>query len=307
MHFAAWLDGRRVGARTRSTTTRTTSPARWRVLEAMRRRRRASASSSRRPAPSTASRQRCRSSRRIRQRPINAYGETKLAIERALPHLERAHGIRWIALRYFNAAGARSRRLDRRGSRPGDPPDSARHRAAHGGTPLKVFGEDYPTPDGTCLRDYIHVCDLADAHVRALERARARRRRRRPTTSAPARRTRCEQVIDAVGRVVGRAGAVAVGAAPAGRSGGTLRRQRPRRSASWAGARSTPTSRRSSGTRGSGTRRIHGGTYGSSQSPDRLMDAFLRLLRYATPAPRRHRRRGRWRWWSTARPSAALA
>lgn len=101
--------------------------------------------------------------------PINAYGETKLTIERALPHLERAHGIKWIALRYFNAAGAHPD-----GGIGEDHADEVHLiplaiRAATGGTPLKVFGEDYPTPDGTCLRDYIHVCDLADAHLRALE------------------------------------------------------------------------------------------------------------------------------------------
>jgi UDP-glucose-4-epimerase GalE len=102
-------------------------------------------------------------------RPINAYGETKLAVERALPHLERAHGIRFIALRYFNAAGAHPDGM------LGEDHDPEIHlipralQAATDGPPLKVFGEDYPTPDGTCLRDYIHVCDLADAHVLALD------------------------------------------------------------------------------------------------------------------------------------------
>jgi UDP-glucose-4-epimerase GalE len=102
-------------------------------------------------------------------RPINAYGETKLAVERALPHIERAHGIRFIALRYFNAAGAHP------DGTIGEDHDPEIHlipralQAATGGPPLKVFGEDYPTPDGTCLRDYIHVCDLADAHVLALD------------------------------------------------------------------------------------------------------------------------------------------
>jgi UDP-glucose 4-epimerase len=102
-------------------------------------------------------------------RPINAYGETKLAVERALPHIERAHGIRFIALRYFNAAGAHP------DGSIGEDHDPEIHlipralQAATGGPPLKVFGEDYPTPDGTCLRDYIHVCDLADAHVLALD------------------------------------------------------------------------------------------------------------------------------------------
>jgi UDP-glucose-4-epimerase GalE len=105
----------------------------------------------------------------LEPRPINAYGETKLAVERALPHLERAHGIRFVALRYFNAAGAHP------DGAIGEDHDPEIHlipraiQAATGGAPLKVFGEDYPTPDGTCLRDYIHVCDLADAHLRALD------------------------------------------------------------------------------------------------------------------------------------------
>jgi UDP-glucose-4-epimerase GalE len=103
------------------------------------------------------------------QRPINSYGETKLAVERALPHFERAYGIRSIALRYFNAAGADP------GGEIGEDHTPEIHLipraidAATGGPPLQVFGDDYPTPDGTCLRDYIHVTDLADAHVRALE------------------------------------------------------------------------------------------------------------------------------------------
>lgn len=101
--------------------------------------------------------------------PINPYGETKLTIERALPHCERADGIHWIALRYFNAAGAHPD-----GTLGEDHADEVHLiplaiRAATGGAPLRVFGEDYPTPDGTCLRDYIHVMDLADAHLRALE------------------------------------------------------------------------------------------------------------------------------------------
>ena len=100
--------------------------------------------------------------------PINAYGQTKLAIEHALPHLERAHGVRSVRLRYFNAAGA-----DPEGELGEDhtPEIHVIPRAldaSRGGAPLEVFGEDYPTPDGTCLRDYVHVTDLADAHVRAL-------------------------------------------------------------------------------------------------------------------------------------------
>ncbi|MEO8677403.1 MAG: UDP-glucose 4-epimerase GalE [Vicinamibacterales bacterium] len=101
-------------------------------------------------------------------RPINAYGQTKLAIEQALPHLERAHGIRWMALRYFNAAGAHPDGTIGEDHAPEIHVIPLAIRAANGGTGLKVFGQDYPTPDGTCLRDYIHVCDLAEAHLRAL-------------------------------------------------------------------------------------------------------------------------------------------
>jgi UDP-glucose-4-epimerase GalE len=100
--------------------------------------------------------------------PINSYGQTKLAIEHALPHFERAYGIRSVRLRYFNAAGA-----DPDGELGEDHSPEIHvipraFEAASGGAPLDVFGEDYPTPDGTCLRDYVHVTDLADAHIRAL-------------------------------------------------------------------------------------------------------------------------------------------
>jgi UDP-glucose-4-epimerase GalE len=102
--------------------------------------------------------------------PINAYGQTKLAIEHALPHFERAYGIRSIRLRYFNAAGA-----DPDGELGEDhaPEIHVIPRAldaAVRGEPMSIFGNDYPTPDGTCQRDYIHVTDLADAHLRALGR-----------------------------------------------------------------------------------------------------------------------------------------
>jgi UDP-glucose-4-epimerase GalE len=139
----------------------------------------------------------------LEKQPINAYGESKLTIERALPHLERAFGLKWVALRYFNAAGAQP------DGSIGEDHDDEIHliplaiRAANGGTPLKVFGEDYPTPDGTCLRDYIHVCDLASAHIKALEAL----ERGAPSgafnvgTGTP---HSVKSVIDTVGRVVGR-------------------------------------------------------------------------------------------------------
>ena len=101
--------------------------------------------------------------------PLNPYGETKLAIERALHWYAGAYGMRYMALRYFNAAGA-----DPDGE-IGEDHEPETHliplvlRAALGsGGPVEIYGTDYPTPDGTAIRDYIHVSDLADAHVRAL-------------------------------------------------------------------------------------------------------------------------------------------
>jgi len=104
------------------------------------------------------------------QTPINPYGESKLFVERALHWYGVAHGMRSVALRYFNAAGA-----DPDGEL-GEDHDPETHliplaiSAALGNrAPLQIFGTDYPTTDGTAVRDYVHVSDLADAHVRALE------------------------------------------------------------------------------------------------------------------------------------------
>jgi UDP-glucose-4-epimerase GalE len=137
------------------------------------------------------------------QRPINSYGETKLVIERALPHFERAYGLRSIALRYFNAAGA-----DPDGE-IGEDHSPEIHlipraiQAATGGEGLQVFGDDYPTPDGTCLRDYIHVMDLADAHVKALE-ALAETGRSSAYNLGTGTPHSVRQVIESVERVIGR-------------------------------------------------------------------------------------------------------
>ncbi len=107
------------------------------------------------------------------QRPINPYGETKLAIERALHWYGQAYGVRSAALRYFNAAGA-----DPEGE-IGECHEPETHlvplvlQAALGRRPqIDIFGTDYPTPDGTAIRDYVHVQDLGVAHLRALERLR---------------------------------------------------------------------------------------------------------------------------------------
>jgi UDP-arabinose 4-epimerase len=103
------------------------------------------------------------------QRPINPYGESKLMMERALKWYGEAYGLRWMALRYFNACGA-----DLEGEL-GEEHNPETHliplviQAALGRRACaEVYGNDYPTPDGTAIRDYIHVVDLAEAHVRAL-------------------------------------------------------------------------------------------------------------------------------------------
>ena len=105
------------------------------------------------------------------QVPVNPYGESKLMVEKMLRWYGEAHQLRWIALRYFNAAGA-----DPDGE-IGEDHDPETHLiplviGAALGTrpPVKIFGTDYPTPDGTAIRDYVHVMDLADAHLRAIER-----------------------------------------------------------------------------------------------------------------------------------------
>src|SRR5262249_34938689 len=103
------------------------------------------------------------------QHPINAYGRSKLFVERLLADLEVAGGLPWIAFRFSNAAGA-----DPDGE-VGEAHDPETHliplvlAAARTGAPVRIFGEDYETPDGTCVRDYVHVSDIAGAHVQALD------------------------------------------------------------------------------------------------------------------------------------------
>lgn len=105
-----------------------------------------------------------------RTKPINPYGETKLAVERILS-LYASAGIQSVALRYFNAAGAD---LSGEIGEAHDPethliPNILKSALSGGDSRLKIFGTDYPTPDGTCVRDYVHVSDLADAHLLALQ------------------------------------------------------------------------------------------------------------------------------------------
>ena len=105
------------------------------------------------------------------QRPINPYGRTKLVCEQMLADHAAAHGLRYAALRYFNAAGADpDGELGERHAPETHLLPLALRAASGEGAPLQVFGTDYPTPDGTCIRDYIHVTDLARAHVLALGR-----------------------------------------------------------------------------------------------------------------------------------------
>jgi len=100
--------------------------------------------------------------------PTNPYGETKLAFERALRWHGGAYGLRSTCLRYFNAAGATERNGERHAVETHLIPRLL-HAAAGTGGAVTLFGEDYPTPDGTCVRDYVHVSDLARAHVLALQ------------------------------------------------------------------------------------------------------------------------------------------
>lgn len=102
--------------------------------------------------------------------PVNPYGVSKMFFERALEAYSQAYGLRYASLRYFNAAGA-----DESGE-TGECHSPETHliplalaAAAGVGPPLQIFGADYPTPDGTCIRDYVHVNDLAEAHVKALQ------------------------------------------------------------------------------------------------------------------------------------------
>lgn len=101
--------------------------------------------------------------------PLSPYGESKVMVEKVLDWLDQYSGLRSISLRYFNACGAEP------GSGLGEEHDPETHlipllfRAVTTGKPVTIFGDDYPTADGTCIRDYIHVSDLASAHILAVE------------------------------------------------------------------------------------------------------------------------------------------
>ena len=131
--------------------------------------------------------------------PINPYGESKLAFEKVLGWYHQIHVLAYFCLRYFNACGATETRGERH--------DPETHliplvlNAAGGNEGVRVFGSDYATPDGTCVRDYVHVIDLADAHILALEAA--------PALSGcynvgTGRGTSVREVIDLASRVTGK-------------------------------------------------------------------------------------------------------
>lgn len=101
--------------------------------------------------------------------PVSPYGESKVMVEKMLDWFDQIHGMRSVCLRYFNASGAEVQ------GRTGEDHDPETHlipllfRAIQTGKPITLFGDDYATPDGTCIRDYIHVTDLAQAHIAAVE------------------------------------------------------------------------------------------------------------------------------------------
>jgi UDP-arabinose 4-epimerase len=138
------------------------------------------------------------------QAPVNPYGESKLMVEKMLRWYGEIHGLRWMALRYFNAAGADP------DAEIGEDHDPETHLiplvvgAAQGKRPaVKIFGTDYATPDGSAIRDYIHVTDLADAHLRALDRL-GSGEASQAINLGTGRGHSVREVVDAVSRVGGR-------------------------------------------------------------------------------------------------------
>jgi UDP-glucose 4-epimerase len=148
--------------------------------------------------------------------PLNPYGRTKLMVEQLLPDYERAYGLRWVALRYFNAAGAHPRGTIGERHEPETHLIPLALRAANGRLAhLTINGTDYPTPDGTCIRDYVHVCDLADAHLLALKYL-ERGGISRPFNLGNGDGFSVKQVVESVERVTGRILPVRIGPRRAG-------------------------------------------------------------------------------------------
>ncbi len=132
--------------------------------------------------------------------PTNAYGDTKLMFEKALAWYGRAYGLKWVSLRYFNAAGASDNFGERHDPETHLIPNAIKA-AAGELQELSVFGDDYPTSDGTCVRDYIHVKDLARAHLLAVEAADAAGK---IYNLGSGKGLTVREIIDAVARISGR-------------------------------------------------------------------------------------------------------
>src|SRR6266700_1164458 len=184
--------------------------------------------------------------------PVNPYGETKVEFERMLAAAARSHGVASVSLRYFNAAGATERY--------GEDHEPETHlipnvlRVAQGrALALEVYGTDYPTPDGTAVRDYIHVLDLADAHIRALD---AELDGAVAVNLGTGTGSSVLAVADAARRVTG--AAIKTVARP--RRPGDPPFLVAARGGCWGGGRATPVWKRSSRARGRGTVRTRSGT-----------------------------------------------
>jgi len=150
------------------------------------------------------------------KRPVSVYGRSKLMVETILEDMSRAEGLRYAALRYFNAAGAD---LDGEVGEEHDPEThlipNAIKAAAGIGQGMKLFGDDYPTPDGTCVRDYIHIADLVSAHILAAEHIQKSGESLQLNLGTGNGFT-VKQVLDAVERAVGKPVPVEIGPRRAG-------------------------------------------------------------------------------------------
>jgi UDP-glucose 4-epimerase len=139
------------------------------------------------------------------QKPINPYGESKLAFEKSLRWFHESYGVEYLSLRYFNAAGADG---DGEFGEDHDPEthliplvlDAASGRREH----VQVMGTDYPTPDGTCIRDYIHVTDLAEAHVLGLQRLMSGQVSSQPLNLGTGNGHSVRQILETARRITGR-------------------------------------------------------------------------------------------------------
>ena len=183
-------------------------------------------------------------------RPTNTYGASKLAVDHMLTSYAVAHGFAAVSLRYFNVAGAAYGLGERHATETHLIP-LALQVAAGQRESLTVYGEDYPTPDGTCIRDYVHVGDLADAHLLALPAARAGEHRIYNLGNGTG--FSVQEVVDAVREVTGHPVPVTVGERRAGDPAQLVASSDRIRPTS-AGRRSTPTWPASSATPGTSRR-----------------------------------------------------